>query len=136
MAIQFVSVKCPECNAVLSIEKDRNMAFCSYCGAKIMLNNENEHVYREIDEARIREAELEQMVRLKELEIEEKDRDRTRKGVAIGFGVALIFVIVGALMCAISKEMTGMGGVVIGLWIGLFTLMKSDDLKKRRDKDD
>ena len=130
MAIQFVSVKCPECNAVLSIEKNRNMAFCSYCGAKIMMNNENEHIYRQIDEARIREVELEQMIRLKELEIEEKDRDRTRKGVAIAFGIALIFVVVGALMCAFSREMTGVGGVVIGLWIGLFAFMKSEDLKK------
>ena len=39
-------------------------------------------------------------------------------------------------MCAFSREMTGMGGVAIGLGIGLFAFMKSDDLKKRRNGDD
>ena len=131
MAIQFVSVKCPECDAVLSIEKDRNMAFCTYCGAKIMLNNENEHVYRKIDEARIREAELKQMVRLKELEIEERDAARSRKGIAIAFGVALAFVLIGALIC-IRNSLAGMWGIILGVWIALFAVIKTDDIKKMR----
>lgn len=131
MAIQFISVKCPECDAVLSIEKDRNMAFCTYCGAKIMLNNENEHVYRKIDEARIREAELKQMVRLKELEIEERDAARSRKGITIAFGVALAFVLVGALIC-IRDSLAGAWGIILGVWIALFAVIKTEDIKKKR----
>ncbi len=29
--------------------------FCSYCGTQIIATNENEHIYRHIDEAKIRE---------------------------------------------------------------------------------
>ena len=137
MAIQFISVKCPECNATLSIEKERSMAFCTYCGTKILLNNENEHVYRQIDEARIREAELEQMVRLKELEMEERETARSRKAHAIAFGVALAFVLVGALIC-IRDSLAGMWAIVLGIWIALFAVIISqgDRKTRRNEKDD
>lgn len=72
MAIQFVSVRCPDCGAELSIENGREQAFCSYCGAKVLVHNDNEHIYRNIDEARIKEAENERILRLRELELEEK----------------------------------------------------------------
>ena len=54
MAVKFTSVKCPDCGAVLPIEEGRNQVFCSYCGSKIIITNENEHIYRHIDEAEIK----------------------------------------------------------------------------------
>ena len=56
MAVKFTSVKCPDCGAVLPIEEGRNQVFCSYCGSKIIMTNENEYVYRHIDEAEIKQA--------------------------------------------------------------------------------
>ena len=53
MSVQFVSVKCPECGALLNIEEGRSQAFCSYCGTKILVHNDNEKIYRHIDEAGI-----------------------------------------------------------------------------------
>lgn len=93
MAIQFVSVRCPDCGAELSIENGREQAFCSYCGAKVLVHNDNEHIYRNIDEARIKEAENERILRLRELELEEKENSRSRK-IALyslwrGFGICL-----------------------------------------------
>ena len=66
MSIDLVSLKCPDCGAQLNIEQGRKEAFCSYCGAKIVVNNENEHIYRYIDEAALKRAETEHMVRMNE----------------------------------------------------------------------
>ena len=43
MAVKLIYVKCPECGAALDIEEDRKEAFCSYCGTKVLLYNENEY---------------------------------------------------------------------------------------------
>ncbi len=81
MSIKFVSVKCPDCNATLSIEENRETAFCTYCGAKVIIHNDNEHIIRKIDEAGIKKAEVEQNIRMKELELEEwkmRHEERTK----------------------------------------------------------
>lgn len=36
-----IELTCPRCGAHLNIEKDRDVLFCQYCGAKIMLTDEN-----------------------------------------------------------------------------------------------
>ena len=130
MAIQFVSVKCPQCGADLSIESDRQQAFCTYCGTKVIVNNENEHIYRNIDEARIKESETERLIRLKELELEEKENAKGRLTMAVAYGVALIFLVVGFLNMG-SNSMVGLWGIIIALYIGLFTMIKSKDQKKK-----
>jgi DNA-directed RNA polymerase subunit RPC12/RpoP len=132
MAIQFISVKCPDCGAELSIDNSREFAFCSYCGAKVMVHNDNEHIYRNIDEARIKEAETERILRLRELELEEKENNRGRKGILVAYGVALAFVIIGALICIATPA--GAFGIMIGIYIALFAFMKSDDKKKKKSK--
>lgn len=71
MAVKFNSVKCPECGASLPIEEGRDRIFCSYCGTQVIVTNENEHIYRHIDEAGVKQAETDRMVRLRELELEE-----------------------------------------------------------------
>lgn len=74
MAVKLISVKCPECGAALDIEEDRKEAFCSYCGTKVLLYNENEYIFRHVDEAEVKQAETDQMVRMKQLEYAEKER--------------------------------------------------------------
>lgn len=84
MALSFYSVKCPECGASLSIEEGRQELFCSYCGTKVIVSNENEYTYRHIDEAEIKQAEAEikqaetdRMIRLRELEMEESQNQHS-----------------------------------------------------------
>lgn len=79
MSIKLISIKCPECDAALQIEKGRKQCFCTYCGSKIMLENDHEYVYRHIDEAKVKEAETDRMIRLKEIEIEEQRRLEIKK---------------------------------------------------------
>ena len=73
MAYKLISVKCPDCGQTLSIEENRTQAFCSYCGAKILISNENEYVFRQVEEAGIKKAETDRIIRLREIEIAEKN---------------------------------------------------------------
>ncbi len=72
MAISITTVKCPECGASLEVEEGRQQCFCSYCGAKIIISNENEYIYRHIDEAELKKAETSRMVKMRELDMQEK----------------------------------------------------------------
>lgn len=72
MAVKFISIKCPECGAALDVEEGRQQIFCSYCGSKVLMQNENEYIYRHIDEAGIKQAETDRMIRMRQLDIEEK----------------------------------------------------------------
>ena len=73
MAIKFISVKCPECGANLPMEEGRKEMFCSYCGSKVVMSNDNEYIYRHIDEAGIKKAEVDREIRMRELDIDEKN---------------------------------------------------------------
>lgn len=72
MSIRLNSLKCPECAATISIEEGRTQCFCSYCGAKIAITNENEFVYRNVDEADIKRAETDRIVKLRQIKFFEK----------------------------------------------------------------
>ena len=129
MSIRFIAVKCPQCEADLSIEEGRPFAFCTYCGTKVIIKDENEHIYRNIDEARIKESETERIVRLRELELEEKEKTHERKTKMISYGIALAFVLIGSLICIVS--INGIWGILIGGYIALFTYSKN---RKRSDE--
>lgn len=90
MAIDFVAIKCPSCGANQSVEDGREMFFCSYCGTKVVLHNENEHIFRTIDEAAIRAAETDRMVRMRELDMEEKS--------GVSKKVKLVLLIIGLVV--------------------------------------
>lgn len=70
--------RCPECGASLQIrDTNREFAFCEYCGSKIMLDDYRS-TQRIIDEARIKQAETDRIVRLRSLELDgEKHTFRT-----------------------------------------------------------
>lgn len=73
LGYKLISVKCPDCGQTLSIEENRTQAFCTYCGAKVLISNENEYIFRQIDEADVKKAETERIIRMRELEIAEKN---------------------------------------------------------------
>lgn len=73
------SCSCPNCNANFNIEEDnRDFAFCQYCGTKIMLDDYRSS-HRIIDEARLKEAETERIIRLRKLELEEAQTKQNNK---------------------------------------------------------
>lgn len=105
MSLEFISVKCPDCGATLNIEDGREFAFCTYCGAKVILHNENEHIYRHIDEAGIKQAETERLVRMKQLELVEKKQADERKTRTLKVIISLTLATIGILMMVIGNAL-------------------------------
>ena len=66
---QLIQLNCHQCGATLEIEANRKYCFCSYCGAKAFLDDGNTTT-RIIDDARIREAEANEKVKLRQAEVE------------------------------------------------------------------
>ena len=113
MAITMTTVKCPECGANLQIDERRQQAFCTYCGAKIILTNENEYIYRTIDEAGVAQAETDRMIRLRELELEEaqqKHNERIRNLLIILWIVAIVAVVILCLFVWLTSK-DDLGGI-------------------------
>ena len=102
MAVKIYSVKCPECNASLPIEEGRTQMFCSYCGSKIIVNNENEYIYRHIDEAELTQAETDRLVELKRLDMEEKQREKDEARRKNKVVLSIILGVVGVVCMGIA----------------------------------
>lgn len=98
----LIQLKCTSCGANLSIEEKRETLFCEYCGTRLVLDNENEYIYRHIDEADIKRAETERLVKLKELEIDEIKHEENKKefkkkalkGILITFACVLVYYLI------------------------------------------
>lgn len=67
--MKITPLKCPECQAPLEIKKGSNIAHCKYCNIQISIQDENEYIYRHIDEARMRELDI----------IEQEHNEETRQ---------------------------------------------------------
>lgn len=109
--MKAVKLTCQNCGANLDV-KD-NIAFCSYCGAKLVIDDENRtttHTYNynythtKRDEARIRENERKERVRLQELEYEERrDKRDNMIGLICGLGIPLFVILAILLGFGINK---------------------------------
>ena len=58
----FKLAKCPSCGGDLNLETDGDYFFCPHCGVKVVRDDDRiviEHVNRSIDEAKLKEIELE-----------------------------------------------------------------------------
>lgn len=131
MAIKFTSVKCPECGANLPIEEGREKMFCSYCGMQIIMTNENEHIYRHIDEARFKQAEVNQAVQLKKLEIIERKRAAAEKNKKLKIIVSIVMGVDGILLMLAGAGWGGMVGLLVLEGVMMIWIMsenKEDDL--------
>lgn len=134
MAYKLISVKCPDCGQILSVEENRQQAFCTYCGAKVLISNENEYIIRQIDEAGIQQAETDRIVKLRLLEQEEKENKRHRTLVIIWVISTIALTVVGIVGLATDNDNLGicfLYAMLFGMlgWIGLF-----EERKKRKRK--
>lgn len=129
MAITVNAVKCPSCGADLPVEEGREKIFCSFCGTPIVITNENEHIYRHIDEAKIKEAETEQMIMMRQMDMEEKSTVAKKYLIMIWIGATALLLLIGIIGMTIDNEGMGMCLLLamnVGLWggIGLFSTNK------------
>lgn len=126
MGINLISIKCPDCRATLHLEEERREAFCSYCGSKVLLHNDNEKIYRTIDEAKLKETEIAYRLKLKQLEIEEKKRESREKSKQLKIKISIILGTIGILMMVIGGLLGKASGdsdsgfymlSLVGMWL-------------------
>lgn len=101
---------CPNCNANLAIDdENRDFSFCQYCGAKIMLDDYRS-IHRVVDEAKIKQAEIDREIRLRELSIREEQLRQTNhlKKILTNIWIGSIFAV--ALLCIIVWVTGGRDG--------------------------
>jgi endogenous inhibitor of DNA gyrase (YacG/DUF329 family) len=110
MAIKMISVKCPECGASMTIEGDRKKAFCTYCGAQIILYNENEYTININNEAEIKRAETDQMVNLRKMDFAEKAMQATSNRRTIRVIINLALLAIGILMILVGYGLNALVG--------------------------
>ena len=102
--VQLVQLNCPQCNATLEVEASRKFCFCTYCGAKAILDD-GSVTTRIIDDARIREAEALERIKLKEAEtnleiqkIKLEKRQKNKEDLHTTILTIAIFIILWAAM--------------------------------------
>ena len=110
-----VALKCPRCDADLDAESDREMLFCQYCGAKIILTDENTYTINKnitinqtihhVDDAKITRAETERMVQMHQIE---KERNES-KVLMLKIIFSIILAIVGAILYMSDTEIFFVG---------------------------
>lgn len=117
--MKLITVKCPECGAALDIKEDRKQCFCQYCGAKILIEDDTKHYeYREVDEARIREAEARENIRSREIELE-KERLQNEKEKKDNIVKIIVAVVIIYLICyIIGGEVEWLARTAI-IWTGI-----------------
>ena len=121
MTISFISCKCPECGAPINAEIGRSSIFCSYCGAKVLLNNENEYVVRTIDEAQIEKAKSKRDIRMRELDLEEQSQSHEMQMSTVLLYLWIASIVIIAAVCLVVGFSGGLGPIAafyIALLIG------------------
>lgn len=101
--MKIVKLNCDNCGASLEANKELKTIFCNYCGAEFLIDDGSiNHTYRKVDEARIKEAEISEKIRLKELEMEERKREKEEKSKRTKIIASIILAIVGILFFMIG----------------------------------
>lgn len=105
--MKLIPVICPKCGAQIQVNVGVKTCYCTYCGTQILFDDDGIKVtYRKVDEARIKEADVKQLLALKEMEIEEKKRhDRKNALKTIGIVSSIIFFL--ALIVGLFNRDTG-----------------------------
>lgn len=70
--MEIIQLRCPNCNAELSIENDLDTFYCKYCGTKILLANQSPDLVKA--KAAIHIANKQAEVELRKLEYEREQK--------------------------------------------------------------
>ena len=133
-------IKCPGCGGEVEFKPGQKKVVCQYCGTKILFDKDNEFTYRHIDDADIKRAETERIVRISELEME-KDNRGYRKVLIVAWAAGTFFLfILGIILVAIGREgtvtagmMAMMAGMLVGLWGGIFVFTMTSNKSKQNN---
>jgi len=86
--MELQAITCPKCGGVIQAPVQEKMCYCTFCGTQVFFDDGSRTItYRTVDEARIREIDLE----ARRLELEEKNRPQRVK-------TMVVLAVIGAVM--------------------------------------
>lgn len=105
--MKVVKLKCPECNATLEVNSDLENITCNYCGAKVLIDDENEskteriirRLGNEIKKNRNYYSSDEYKARLK---IQDEQNKKFLKELGIMWGIVILIPII--VLLVVPKE--------------------------------
>lgn len=87
--MKVAEIKCPSCNGTLETEDGLDTFYCKYCGQKIVLIEQDEHIIA----AKVAVKKMEHEERMYRLMMEEERKDRRDKDRQTWIAVAVILFI-------------------------------------------
>ena len=90
-----LELKCPSCNGVLNVDPGLEQAYCTYCGAKVLISDENKKTYHYINEAEVQKVKSEEVIR--KAEIEEEGKSEKRAAILGGLCLLIALLILGMM---------------------------------------
>lgn len=135
MNMELITTTCPACGGSIHVQSNQKQCYCTFCGSQVLIDNgEKTFTYRTVDEARLRELELEN----KRLEMAERHRPQRMK-MALGLALVGALLLVGGWFAGQASG-DGNSGWYLVSFLGLMSLMGSifpliidDDMVKRDD---
>lgn len=104
--MKLLSMTCPNCNANLdNIDPSRKYCYCQYCGTKILIDDEvnrrETHIY---DEAKIKETESTERVKMREMDIEHEHSKQMNEILKYVLIFAAVLFVVGIVLAVFDVE--------------------------------
>lgn len=142
--VDLVSLVCPACGSSFHIQEGQKSCFCSYCGTQIFVDDGSKtytYVHKTVDEARIREADLTELLELKRMEAEEKkqqDQKKVAKTILLiaawMYGIIILLRIITHIISApvLADIIDSLAGLLALLVIIGFILYISSNSRSRR----
>ena len=121
--MEFNNLKCPGCGAGLQPDEKNEFAICPYCGTKVALKNENESINRHIDDAEVKRAETEQILKIKEIEQEERKTEERRKSKKLRLKIALVSFVIALVLFIVTTSFSVQDLGKAGAWLALIMVI-------------
>lgn len=104
--MKLLSMTCPNCNGNLdNIDPSRKYCYCQYCGTKILIDDEvnrrETHIY---DEAKIKETESTERVKMREMDIEHEHSKQMNEILKYVLIFAAVLFVVGIVLAVFDVE--------------------------------
>nr|WP_297770699.1 hypothetical protein [uncultured Butyrivibrio sp.] len=105
--MKMIPFVCPQCSANLEAEEGKNFIFCSYCGTKILLHDENTtthyEIHREINDAEILRVAAEERLENKRI----KSANLKVLSPIIYISLCVLLFLISFICCKIKAYPTG-----------------------------
>lgn len=95
--MEFVQMKCPNCNANLEVENGLDSFYCKYCGTKIMLSGQSSAAYVTKTASQIVNRLLDQREAARE-EKRRREEQNNKEATKVLIGMAVFIVVIFILM--------------------------------------